>query len=610
MDIDLPSGLRGNSVRSSNGCWTCKLRRKKCDEKHNVCGICASLEITCYYDQDKPEWMDGGARQEEMAARLKREVKEGARRRGERPVPPSGDRISFAEATIGEWEVLARHHPRVLSTSTSMADRPRGAADAHTDVMESRHEASAIPPQRGPDCTLTRMGARESMAIGRSDTVLLMFYMEDLLPFTFPFYCPSLLEGGKSWILDMLISSPVVRQAALCQSSYFFSLARGTADREGAWDTVLKQTRDAFEVLRQSLQVIGNSSITEHLHGAVRILASIMQVQRFEIAILSFNNCRAHLNAALALFKQLLDSAGSDQEADPQSSFNAILARLGPLSWSLPAQCAEIPSAEQTAFRFSSTLLIFDDIIASMLLRQPPSLHKYHQSLLGSSVNGPENPINLEAVVGIQNWVLLQIGEIVVLDAWKQQCQSTGTLDVMELVQRATIIKNSLEGHLTRLETSSIVTSKEASSLLNVFTADYCQQSKARTSQIHVVTRVWAHAALLYLFVVVSGWQPASADVRYHVDRMLELLAHQISTPALLRTMVWPFCIAGCLAEPAQELYFRDLVEALQPPSIFGTVRKALEIMENVWRNRSASDAASCGIAACFKSQGELVLLV
>ena len=89
----------------------------------------------------------------------------------------------------------------------------------------------------------------------------------------------------------MMISSPVVRQATLCQSSYFFSLARGTSNRDALWEAVLLQTKNAFVMLRQSLQVIDGSSITEHLHGAVRIMASIMQVQRFEIAVSSFNNC-------------------------------------------------------------------------------------------------------------------------------------------------------------------------------------------------------------------------------------------------------------------------------------------------------------------------------
>lgn len=83
------------------------------------------------------------------------------------------------------------------------------------------------------------MDTRGGVAFERSDTILLMFYLEHVLPFLFPFYRPSPLEGGRSWILEMMISSPVVRQTALCQSSYFFSLARGTPNHDELWETVL-----------------------------------------------------------------------------------------------------------------------------------------------------------------------------------------------------------------------------------------------------------------------------------------------------------------------------------------------------------------------------------
>ncbi|KAK9319052.1 fungal-specific transcription factor domain-containing protein [Lipomyces orientalis] len=521
-----------------------------------------------------------------MADRLKREVKE-SRRRGERAVHIPGDRVPR------ELIVLPQRLHRDLATPP----------DIHNDGMEPCPETSTIWLHRGADCTLPGKHARGRIAFGRSDTILLMFYLEHLLPFLFPFYRPSLLQGGRAWILEMMISSPVFRRATLCQSSYFFSLAHGTANRDLVWETVVAQTRDAFVVLRQSLQVIDGSGVTEHMHGAVRIMASIMQVQRFEIAVLSFNNCQAHLNAALALFRQLLDSPGAEP-AGPSSSFNAVISRLGPSS-----QCVQVPSAEQAAFVFSSTLLILDDIIASTVLQEQPRLYEYHRSLLGN-IDSTDPPIDLEAAVGCQNWALLQISEIAVLDAWKQRCKRAGNLDVMELVNRATAIKDSLEAHLTRLETDPVIIPKEGSSLLDVFTVDYGRQSKTPASQSSLVTRVWAHAALVYLFVVVSGWQPASVDVRYHVGRIVELLTRQMSPPALLRTMVWPFCVAGCLAEGAQEAHLRGMVEALQPPSVFGTVRKALEIMEKVWRNRDAGDARSRDLATCFRSQGDLVLLV
>ncbi|KAI0161094.1 fungal-specific transcription factor domain-containing protein [Hypoxylon sp. FL1284] len=567
--------LQRSVLRSFNGCWTCRLRRKKCDERHPVCDTCAVLHITCHYSQVKPEWMDGGARQEEMAERLKRQVKDTAsQRRGERAV-----------------------HDRVSSAS-----KPQ-------DLRSSDEATEPHSNKRGTDCTLTNKDAREAIPFGRSDTVLLMFYLEHVLPFLFPFYRPSSLQGGRAWILEMMMSSPVVRQATLCQSSYFFSLAHGLANCDALWDTVLAQTRNAFGVLRRALQVVDGSSVTEHLHGAVRIMASIMQVQRFEIAISSFDNCQAHLNAALALFRQLLDIPGVVELNGFASRFDALIDQLGPTAWVLPSQCLPVPSAEQAAFRFSSALLILDDIIASTVLQDQPKLYEYHRSLL-DSVDGAEPPINLEAAVGCQNWAMLHVGEISVLDAWKQQQKRDGCLDVMELVRRAAAIKESVEAGLRRLETTSTGTLRSEVGPLDALMADFIQQAESIAGMSSTVTRVWAHAALTYLSIVVSGWQPASSEVRYHVRQTIQLLGRQPSPPALLRTVVWPFCVAGCLAEPAQETCLRKMAQTLQPPSVFGTVRKALEIMENVWQNRDVGDVTSRDLASCFRSHGDIVLLV
>ncbi|KAH8660086.1 fungal-specific transcription factor domain-containing protein [Xylariales sp. PMI_506] len=594
-------------MKSFNGCWTCRLRRKKCDERQPVCNTCAALHITCHYGKDKPEWMDGGVRQEEMAERFKREVKEMAHRRreGERMALVSSDLISMGAAATSGLTVLPQQSPRVLTSPGD--DHLKATPDIQNHGKEPCPETSTERLQR--NCTLSNKNVREIIAFGRSDTILLMFYLEDLLPFLFPFYSPSLLQGGRAWFLEMMMSSPIVRQAALCQSSYFFSLERGTVNDAEAWETVLRETREAFEMLRFALQVIDKDSIMNHLHGAVRIMASMMQVQRFEVATLNFNNCLAHLNGALALFRQLLHSFGADGPG-ASSQFSNVMSRLGPSSWVLPAQSISVPSAEQAAFRFSSALLIFDDIVASTVLQVKPQLYEYHGGLLLNIDGAGEPLVNLEAVIGCQNWVMVQIGEIAALDAWKHQRKREGNLDIMELVRCATVIKGSLEARLTLLESEHVTTSKESSSVLDVLAGGHCRHSKTPASQTSLVTQVWAHAALVYLFIVVSGWQPASADVRYHVSQIIELLAYQISPPALLRTMVWPFCVAGCLAEPAQEMHLRGMAKALQPPSVFGTVRKALEIMENVWCSRDAEDIATRDLATCFRSQGDLVLLV
>ncbi|OWB71844.1 hypothetical protein B5S31_g1539 [[Candida] boidinii] len=44
--------------RSKNGCWTCRLRRKRCPEQRPICSECQRLGIPCDgYDGDKPDYM-------------------------------------------------------------------------------------------------------------------------------------------------------------------------------------------------------------------------------------------------------------------------------------------------------------------------------------------------------------------------------------------------------------------------------------------------------------------------------------------------------------------------------------------------------------------------
>lgn len=215
--------------------------------------------------------------------------------------------------------------------------------------------------------------------------------------------------------------------------------------------------------------------------------------------------------------------------------------------------------------------------------------------------------INLTSVTGTQNWVLLRIGEAAALDYWKAECKKTGNLDVMELVRRATVIKDSLTHDLSELCTDTVKMSKKSNSVPSIFQSGIEQSN---TCQASFITGIWAHAALLYLSVVVCGWQPANCDVRYHVDQIIQLLTHDGSRSGILRASVWPFCVAGCLAGPNQQARLRSLVEMLLPPRVYGNLRKALDIMERVWHERDTAEAVEQDLSSLFRSDAGLVLLV
>jgi hypothetical protein len=70
--------------KTSSGCWTCRLRRKKCDNLRPKCGICKSLEIDCHFNSQKLEWMVRGYKQREMSEKIKHQIKQNANRRRDR----------------------------------------------------------------------------------------------------------------------------------------------------------------------------------------------------------------------------------------------------------------------------------------------------------------------------------------------------------------------------------------------------------------------------------------------------------------------------------------------------------------------------------------------
>lgn len=67
--------------RSLHGCWTCRLRKKKCDETRPACLVCVSLDLNCHAYGRKPEWMDRGLLQKDKAREVKQTVQTQAARK-------------------------------------------------------------------------------------------------------------------------------------------------------------------------------------------------------------------------------------------------------------------------------------------------------------------------------------------------------------------------------------------------------------------------------------------------------------------------------------------------------------------------------------------------
>jgi hypothetical protein len=144
-------------TRSHDGCWTCRLRRRKCDETHPACSQCISSNLTCHGFGQKPEWMDGGAKERTELTAIKltvaRTVKQrralqvNRRARGSSSyaIPPSPIRAvdemqnANADASFDNITLYSHLAPEIVTPLSSTQEK--GNRDGRPESTESKPES-------------------------------------------------------------------------------------------------------------------------------------------------------------------------------------------------------------------------------------------------------------------------------------------------------------------------------------------------------------------------------------------------------------------------------------------------------------------------------------
>lgn len=205
----------------------------------------------------------------------------------------------------------------------------------------------------------------------------------------------------------------------------------------------------------------------------------------------------------------------------------------------------------------------------------------------------------MEEFRGLHNWVIQVIGDIASLHSWKKAQSQAGSLSVNELLSRGQILGEAIKGGILAIQTTSPTVDSRATVISVPVLGE--QPSYA----IHNI--IWLHAALIYLNTVTSGWQPACPEISTVVSTTTELL-YNLPVGTCLGAVAWPMCVAGCLAPPEDEHKYKSLVARLGGLQLFGTLREAMNIMEQVWAIRPLDE--SWDIAQCMNILGHGVVLL
>ncbi|KAF5621043.1 Zn(2)-C6 fungal-type DNA-binding domain protein [Fusarium tjaetaba] len=545
-------------------CWTCRLRRKKCDQGQPACQACSALNIQCYYSPDRPDWMDGGAKQDEMTRRLKAQVKQGKE----------------------------RHYVQVLNIG--------GAANAASAERYNEHDDPPVWKFEG----IPAVDAFQGL-----DVDFTMIYMDQVFPFLFPFYAPSMIQGGRAWVLDILRHNKTMFHAAMSLSTYFFTLVLSSENmceyqvcRQNIWTQLEGYASDGIKNLK--IEVLAMNQLESiSLVQRARAMQSITQQMFLGMAMAKTNESSMHLAAAISIFEDILEANRVNDRVDMMK----IMALLERPSWAPLTNQRPVWNTEQAALRFYFAILLWADVVSSTSLQTVPRLRKYYPDLISQDYGGTarDGLLRMEEYVGCEGWTLMAIAETAALDVWKQEEHRNGKLDDEVLTKRKEHIEGALGDGLRSLDERCSTRETQPQRIIQSF---YRSSDPNHLVKQAAATRIWAHAARIYLAIVTLGWQPNNPSVRESASEVLRLL-QELDEPAILRSAVWPFGVAGCVADVSQENGFRNLVAASGSLRYFGRLGDAQGIMQCVWSRRGEL-GEEWDMAACFGMVGDPVLLL
>jgi len=353
--------------------------------------------------------MDGGKKQSSMAQRVRAAVRQGAEAHRDRQyiqVMSLHDQSPGAERTSSVPVPVPVPVPVLVPV----------AASAHT--VRKKFE-SALDP-------FTETG---------NQTHFTMMYLDHVFPFLFPFCQPSILEGGRAWLLAMLGHNEALYHSAMSLSSYFFTLILSKPPgishdscEQTVWDTLERHMDAAVTVMQRDMGELDRAGDNVTLSSMASVLESIIQLLIFETAMARRADWNVHLTAALSLFTQIAQRFGTDSDGRPDMG-SLMSALYRPSIFDNVVLAHPVWNSEQGAFRFFASVLIHAEILSSVSLEKPPRLQQYHEHLLATGpVDNRDERLQMEKLMGCQGWVLVLIGEVAALAAWKKEARTVGTV--------------------------------------------------------------------------------------------------------------------------------------------------------------------------------------
>lgn len=247
-----------------------------------MCLSCNDLSVTCHGYGPKPEWMDGKRREKDMAETIRRAVKE---------TTAEKKRIAMKRR-----QQQQRQESNEYTNNTAAKEPTHPAPPATTLPSAAQTDWSGgwggrtinrVSPLIATDPPLSDF----PVVPEQIDAELLMHYLDHVFPLQFPFYKPSVVDGGRGWLLSILTTTKPLYHAAISLAAYHRRsiLYRESASKDHDLDleSLGRQYARALSELRQYLAKIGDKNEARTQVENIEILSCLAMLISLEVSISS-----------------------------------------------------------------------------------------------------------------------------------------------------------------------------------------------------------------------------------------------------------------------------------------------------------------------------------
>jgi hypothetical protein len=129
-------------------------------------------------------------------------------------------------------------------------------------------------------------------ALKGREASLLMYYLDFVFPLQFKMYDPTAAEGGRAWLLSLLLRTPPLYHMTLALSAHVFEIVEvpnGAKERKQASLALLGS---ALQNLQQYIHIYNSQKEARSLEDSLKVLGCILQMMAFIVRLFASHNLR------------------------------------------------------------------------------------------------------------------------------------------------------------------------------------------------------------------------------------------------------------------------------------------------------------------------------